>query len=263
MDETEGNAPDATPEGETGETSSGEGPAEGEEPTQVAGPSKKEASTEAENSAAGASTKPAAAAAGGTPPAAPPQQPRPTLSMAQPKRNSSWILWLLIIVVALLLAALAAWFFLTRGEETAPVASPSPSPVAWTGAWGRIDGVAGGLVIGGSAGAYDVIFYDGALRPGESVPATQSADGRQLQFTMPSQFSFGGGPSGPFEATLTLGDTPDMATLSIVGADQTSISMPLRRVAELVPTDAEGSPSPSASAPAAESPSALESPSAP
>ena len=180
--------------------------------------------------------------------------------------------WWFVVAVVVLVAAAAAWFFLLRQEETvAPVVSPSarpslsssplpsyslspspsssplpslsssplpsfspsasPSPVAWAGAWGRIDGVGGGLVVAGTAGAYDVTFYDGALRLGASVPATQGTDGRQLQFTMPSQFSISG-PSGPFEATLTLGDTFGTATLTITAANQTTVLIPFRRVPE-------------------------------
>ena len=183
--------------------------------------------------------------------------------MTQPEQPSSkWVWWLVIAVVAILIIAAATWFFLTRDDEAAtPVASPSP--VEWTGAWGRMDGVGGGLLVAGSAGAYNVTLYDGALRAGEAVPATQSEDGRELQFTLPSQFAFGGAPAGPFDATLTLGDSPDTATLRITDANQTSVVMPLRRVAELVPTPGQEVPSPSASAPTVESPAAVESPPAP
>lgn len=259
MDETEGKAPDETPEGETGETSAGEGPAEGEEPTEVSGPS--EESTRGTEKPSESEPQPPAGAQ--ATPAPPPQPMRPTITMTEPERSSKRLWWLVIAVVAILIALVAAWLLLVRGEETAPVASPSPSPVEWTGAWARMDGIGGGLLVAGSAGAYDVTLYDAALRAGETVPATQSGDGRELQFTLPSRFAFGGAPVGPFDATLTLGDSPDTATLRITDANQTSTLMPLQRVAELAPTHLEGSPSPSASASAAESPSAVESPSAP
>ena len=259
MDETEGKAPDETPEGEAGETAAGEGPAEGGEPTQDSGPPEKPAS-ETEESSQTESQQPSEAAKEA--PAAPTPQPmRSTITMTQPEPNSKWGLWVVIAVVVILIVAAAAWFFLTRDEETTPVAAPSP--VEWTGAWGRMDGVGGGLLIAGSAGAYEVTLYDGALRAGETVPATQSSDGRELQFTLPSQFAFGGAPTGPFDAILTAGDSPDTATLRITDANQTSVLMPLSRVAELAPTGGQEAPSPGASEPAAESPAAVESPTAP
>jgi len=186
------------------------------------------------------------------------------------------LMWGVVIIIVVLLAA-ATWFFLLRGgEEVAPVPSPVPvlspspspspslspspisSPLALAGVWGRIDAVGGGLVVADSDSGYVVTLYDGALRPGESVPVTASADGQQLQFTLPAQFAFGGAPSGPFEATLTRGDDSATAMLRITGSDQMVVFMPLRRVAELVPTLSGASPPPGGVSPSAPaSPSGL------
>ena len=182
----------------------------------------------------------------------------------------SW--WLVVAIIVVLVAAAAAWFVLLQQEEAVtPVASPSalpslspsplpslspspspyaspqpslapsplpplpplpsPAPVAWTGSWGRIDGVGGGLVVADGDGAYEVTFYDGALQVGASVPATPSTDELQLEFIVPSQFSISG-PSGPFAATLTLGDDPDTAVLRVTAVDQTTTLIPFRRVPE-------------------------------
>ena len=180
------------------------------------------------------------------------------------------LMWGAVIIIVVLLAA-TAWFFLLRGgEDLAPVPPPSPvlspspsdsplpisSPLALAGTWGRIDGVGGGLIVADSDGGYVVTLYDGALRPGESVPVTEvagSIEGEQLRFTLPAQFAFGGAPAGPFEATLTRGDDSATALLRITGVDEVIVFMPLRRVAELVPAVPGASPSdgesPSAPAP--------------
>ena len=245
MDETEDRTPDENPGGEPSEKSAGAGSAEGEGPTELSGQPSKEPAGEA-GTAAGDEPSPILTGA-----------PPPTGIVTQPGRSSGWVWWLVIIVVVLLAVA-AGWFFFVRdGQETAPVssASVSPSPVVWTGSWARLDGVGGGLLIAGGTGAYEVTLYDGVLRPGESVPATVSTDGTQLQFAPPSQFSFGGGPSGPFGATLEL-DDPDRATLIISDADGTVVLLPLRRVPELLPTNPSPSPSARPSAPPVESPSA-------
>ena len=83
----------------------------------------------------------------------------------------------------------------------------------------------------GDGTTYEVTFYDSALRPGGSVPATLSGDGRELAFTMPSQFSVSG-PSGPFVAILTPGGDPDTAILWVTSADQTTVLIPFRRAPE-------------------------------
>jgi len=258
IDESEGRTPGKEPEEGTGELPDEPTAPEGEEPTEVATPSE-EAATEARDAAEGETlpVTPTAPGEAGAPPSQPPQS---TVTMSQlPRRGGSrWIWWFVVVVVLILLAVAAAWFlFLRSTEEPTPAPSPSPSPVVWAGAWSRMDGTGGGVLVSGGVDAYEVTLYDGALQPGATVPATLSADGRELRFTLPSQFTFGGGPAGPFEATLTLGSDPDIATLRLTGADQTSISMPLRRVAELVPTGPSASPSTSASPSPAASPTGL------
>ena len=243
----------------------GEDPKEGageiaDEPTEVATPSEK-AATEVRD-VAESETLPATPTAPGEAGVPPSPPPRPTVMISQPPRSGGprWIWWV-VFVVLLILAAAAAWFlFLRSTEEVTPALSPSPlpspSPVDWAGAWSRMDGTGGGLVVAGGDGSYEVTLYDVVLRPGESVPATLNADGRELQFALPSQFSVGG-PSGPFAATLTIGDDPDRATLVITDTEGTSVLLPLQRVPELTPTNPSMSPSASAS------PSGVESPPAP
>jgi hypothetical protein len=162
--------------------------------------------------------------------------------------NAWWIVLLLLVLAAMAVALV--WYLTFRGgDEATPSPSPSPSPIAWAGAWARVDGVGGGLIIEGSGDAHTVTAYDAALQPSGTVNAIASEDGRELRFTLPAQFSFGG-PSGPLSATLTLGGDPDAAMFRVTGADQTTVSMPLQRVATLRPTAPIDSPTPSPTAPA-------------
>ena len=183
----------------------------------------------------------------------------------------SWWLVVAIIAV-LVAAAAAWFVLLQQEEAVTPVASPSPwpslspsplpsfspspspyaspqpslapsplpslPPLPSPGAR-RLDGILGTYRRGRRRprcrrrgdGAYEVTFYDGALQVGASVPATQSTDELQLEFIVPSQFSISG-PSGPFAATLTLGDDPDTAVLRVTAVDQTTTLIPFRRVPE-------------------------------
>jgi hypothetical protein len=210
----------------------------------VAAGSAEEPASESGSAEESKPTKPTAAKGGGTPP----QSPRLSMAVGESRRGAGWLWGLLIAVVVLLATAAAVWFFLSReGKEVAPLSSPSPTPMAWTGAWGRLDGVGGGLVVAGNDEAYEVTLYDAVLRPGESVPAILDAEERELLFALPSQFSFGGGPVGPFGAALTLGDDPDRATLVITDTEGTSALISLHRVPELTPTSPSVSPSGGAS----------------
>lgn len=186
-------------------------------------------------------------------------------ALLRPERS-----WWLVAALIVIVVAVAAWFIFMRGDEGGvPVVAPSvaalpsassaapalPSSEGVVGAWKRLDGVGGGLVVSGGAGTYEVTLYDDNLRPGEGLPATLSPDGRRLTFTLPAQFSFGGGPTGPYDATLELGDVQDMATLRITAADQTTTLLPLLHVAEL------NEATPSAGPSAAGTPSATATPS--
>ncbi len=189
-----------------------------------------------------------AAPESGAPPA-PPMQP--TIVMSRPARrgpgNTLWLLLLLLIVIAA--AAAASWFYWLRGEQEAIIVpSPTPTPVAWAGAWARTDGAGGGLVVEGEATTYRVTVYDEALQPSDTVDAVTSADGRELLFALPSHFTFDG-PAGPSEATLTIGSDPDTATFRVVGGDQATVSLPVRRVSTLTPTAPTAGPTPTEPAP--------------
>ena len=260
VDESEGRTPGEDPQEGTGKLADEPTASKGEKPTEVATPSEKAAT--GVRDVAESETTPTTPTAPGEAGAPPSQPPRPTVTISQPPRSGGprW-LWRVVVVVLLILAVVAAWFlFLRSTEEVTPALSPSPlpspSPVDWAGAWSRMDGTGGGLVVAGGDGSYEVTLYDVVLRPGESVPATLSADGRELQFALPSQFSVGG-PSGPFAATLTIDDDPGRATLVITDTEGTSVLMPLQRVPELTPTNPSMNPSASAS------PSGVESPPAP
>ena len=184
-----------------------------------------------------------AAAKSGAPPTPPLQ---PTIVMSRPARkgpgNMLWLVLLLLLVIAA--AAAAVWFYWLRGEQQAiTVPSPTPTPIAWAGAWARTDGTGGGLVVEGDATTYRVTAYDEALQPGDTVDAVESADGRELLWALPSQFAIDG-PAGPSEATLAIGSDPDTATFRIVGADQTTVSLPVQRVSALAPTTPSADPTP-------------------
>lgn len=240
MDETSGRTPDESPP-RNGESTEPLNAAEdvtrvlpGEEPTRVlSGETAEE-------------TRVMPGAAGAEPP---PPPPRPTVVMSRPARKSPGSVWWILLLLFLAAVTVAAiWFFFGfRGEQVVtPTPSPTPTPVAWAGAWARTDGIGGGLVVQGSADAYHVTAYDGALQPSGTVAAVVGNDSRELRFTLPAQFSFGG-PAGPLAATLTVGDDLDTATFRVTGADKTSVSMPLQRVPSLTPTVPTTTPTPSAS----------------
>ena len=202
---------------------------------------------------------PAAGAAAPPPPKTPP--PAPTLVMSRPPRRegggNTW--WIVLVVIILAAAAAAAlWYFVLRNDNTvAPSPSPAPSasPVSWAGAWGRTDGVAGGLVIEASGGAYQVTVYDADLQPTGSAPASVSSGGQELLFTLPAPSTFDTLP-GPLDGKMTVGSGGDTAVLDLTAANQTAVTMPLKRVLALVPAKPTGSPSPSSSPSASASPSA-------
>ena len=194
---------------------------------------------------------PAGAAGAGAPPpppAAQPQpQPQPTLIMSRPThRSPGSVWWIVLLLVLAVLAVAAVWYFWLRGgQEAAPAPSPSPTPVASAGAWARTDGLGGGLIIEGGGETYQATAYDGALQPTDTVTAVTAADGTELRFTLPAS-SFGG-PAGPLEATLTIGNDPDTASLRLAGAEGTTLAMPLRRVPSLTPAVPTASPTPTPS----------------
>ena len=208
-----------------------------------------EESTRILNEESAESTRVTPTAAGSGAPPAPPMQP--TIVMSRPARkgpgNMLWLVLLLLLVIAA--AAAAIWFYWLRGEQEATtVPSPTPAPIAWAGAWARTDGTGGGLVVEGDATTYRVTAYNGALQPSDTVDAVESADGRELLFALPSHFTFDG-PAGPSEAALTIGSDPGTATFRVVGADQTTVSLPVQRVATLTPTAPSADPTATEPAP--------------
>jgi hypothetical protein len=161
--------------------------------------------------------------------------------------NTWWIV--LIIVVLAAAAAAAVWFFLIRNTDSTPAPTPTPSasPVTWGGAWGRTDGVAGGIVIEQSGTVYNVTVYDSGLQPTGSATGSVSADGTQLRFTLPPTSSFNTMP-GPLSGVMTIQPGGQTASLTMTAGNQTSVTMPLKRVLALVPGTPSSSPSPTSSA---------------
>jgi len=189
-------------------------------------------------------------AAGAAAPPPEPPRPTPTLMMSRPpQRESSGKTWWIVLIVVILAAAAAAglWYFVLRNKNTAPAATPTPTPTAsavkWGGAWGRTDGVAGGIVVEQSGSVYHVTVYDSGLQPTGTATGSVSADGKQLSFTLPAGSSFDTMP-GPLTGVMTIQPGDQTALLAMTAANQTSITMPLKRVLALVP----GTPSPSSSA---------------
>ena len=181
------------------------------------------------------------------PPPRPPGPP-PTLVMSSrpPKEGSStgWIVVVVILVV--LAAAAAAWYFLIRDQGTQPAPTPTPTPsataaFAWVGAWAPTDGSGGGLVLQKDPNGYQVTVYDTMVRVlGSAIAAEQ---GRDLVFPLETSEALAGIP-GPYDVVLSPGTGADEVRMSVTGANGTTISMPLGRVAALVPVTPSSSPSP-------------------
>ncbi len=200
----------------------------------------------ADNTAASTSAPPTAG------PAESHQRPQPTLVVSRTPRGggsrAGWIAFVLLILAAA--AAGGVWYFVLRDQgRSSPVVSPSTSPatVSWAGAWGRTDGVAGGLAIESSGDKYTVSVYDARLAVTGSATATASSDGRTLAFTLPEDSSFSELP-GPLDCELTTGSAADTAVFTVTAANQTRVSMPLQRVLALTPSSPAASPSSTASA---------------
>lgn len=193
-------------------------------------------------------TEPQASGAGGGPATPQPEPPRPRLVAGEGGGRGPGSTWLLIVVVLLLLilALTALWLFVLRDEPAPPQPSPSPSPASspWVGAWTRTDGAGGGggLTITAAGSAYKVALFDAALQPAGSVPATATAEGRELRFTLPPQFPLGG-PAGPLTAALTAGTESGTALLTVTGADGAAVSVGLIKVPALTSFSATPSPS--------------------
>jgi hypothetical protein len=180
---------------------------------------------------------PAAGDAASPPP--PPPRPQPTLMMSRPPRKSSNTWWIVILVVLLaLVAAAAAWYFLLRDKGTTPAPQPSPA-FDWVGAWGRTDGSGGGVVVEQSGADYQVTVYGSTLQVLGSAVAKPK--GKDLVFALQSAETVGGLP-GPFQIALQAGPDKDLADMKVTGANQTTIVVPLNRVAALVPISPSASP---------------------
>jgi len=174
----------------------------------------------------------------GAPPPPPPLLPQPTLMMSRSPKRSSNTWWMVLVVVLLaLVAAAAAWYFLIRDEGATPAPQPSPS-FDWVGAWGRTDGTGGGVVVAPSGKDYQVTVYGSTLQVLGTAVATPK--GNDLTFALQSNESVAGLP-GPFQITLEAGPGKDSADMKVTGGNQTTVIVPLQRVAALVPV----SPSPS------------------
>ena len=179
-------------------------------------------------------------AAGGSRSAPPlPPRPQPTLMMSRPPRQSSSTWWIVLVVVLLaLVAAAAAWYFLIRDQGEEPAPQPSPA-FDWVGAWGRTDGTGGGVVVEPSGKDYQVTVYGSTLQVLGTAVATPK--GKDLTFTLESTESVGGLP-GPFQITLQAGPSEDLADMKVTGSNQTTVIVPLERVAALVPVAPSASP---------------------
>lgn len=203
-------------------------------------------------------------AAGAAAPPPQPPQPTPTLMMSRPpKRESSGNTWWIVLIIVLVAAAAAAaiWFFLIRDNGTTPTPTPTPtaSPVKWGGAWGRTDGVAGGIVVEQSGTVYHVTVYDSGLQPTGTTTGSVSADGKQLRFTLPADSTFNTMP-GPLTGVMTIQPGEQTALLTMTAANQTSVTMPLKRVLALVPGTPPASPTTTPSPTTTTSPSPSTSP---
>jgi len=193
-------------------------------------------------------------AAGAAAPPPPPLRPQPTLMMSRPpKRSSSNTWWIVLVAVLLaLVAAAAVWYLLIRDKGTAPAPQPSPA-FAWVGAWGRTDGSGGGVVVEQIGKDYQVTVYGSTLQVLGTTVATPK--GKDLVFVLESAESVGGLP-GPFQIILQAGSTNDLANMNVKGSNQTTVIVPLARVAALVPVSPSASPSVTPTASPTVSPSA-------
>jgi hypothetical protein len=200
---------------------------------------------------AAAETRVMPAAGGGAPPP-PPPRPQPTLMMTRPPRQSSNTWWIVLVVVLLaLVAAAAAWYFVLRDNGETPAPQPSPA-FDWAGAWGRTDGGGGGVVVEPSGKEYKVTVYGSTLQVLGTAVATPK--GEDLTFTLESSESVGGLP-GPFKITLAAGPGETLADMKVTGSNQTTVIIPLKRVAALVPVSPSASPTVTPSASPTTSPS--------
>jgi hypothetical protein len=177
--------------------------------------------------------------AAGDPASPPPPRPQPTLMMSRPPKQSSSTWWIVLVVVLLaLVAAAAAWYFLIRDKGETPAPQPSPT-FDWAGAWGRTDGTGGGVVVEPSGKEYQVTVYGSTLQVlGTAVATPQGMD---LTFALESAESVGGLP-GPFQITLQAGPGKNLADMKVTGSNQTTVIVPLERVAALVPVSPSASP---------------------
>ena len=171
-----------------------------------------------------------------------PPRPQPTLMMSRPPKQSSNTWWIVLVVVLLVLAAAAAaWYFVLRDKGEKPAPQPSPtSAFDWVGAWGRSDGTGGGVVVEPSGQGYQVTVYGSTLQVLGTAAATTK--GKDLTFALQSTETIGG-LSGPFEITLEAGPGTDLADMKVTGGNQTTVVIPLERVAALVPASPSASPS--------------------
>jgi hypothetical protein len=177
------------------------------------------------------------AAGAGSPP--PPPRPQPTLMMSRPPRNSSNAWWIVLVVVLLaLVAAAAAWYFLLRDTGGEPAPQPTPA-FDWVGAWGRTDGSGGGLVVEQGGKDYQVTVYNSTLQVLGTAVATSKGD--DLTFALESGETVGGLP-GPYQITVTAGSDDSHADMKVTGGNQTTVIIPLKRVAALVPVSPSSSP---------------------
>jgi len=248
-DETTGRPPDETsfrPPG-GGESAAGGDTAE----TAVNTPDAGATSIMSGESADETRVMPAAGGSGSAPPL--PPRPQPTLMMSRPPRQSSSTWWIVLVVVLLaLVAAAAAWYFLIRDKGEQPAPQPSPA-FDWVGAWGRTDGTGGGVVVKRSGKDYQVTVYGSTLQVLGTAVATPK--GKDLTFALESAESVGGLP-GPFQITLQAGPGEDLADMKVTGSNQTTVIVPLERVAALVPVSPSASPTLSPSSSPSASPSA-------
>ena len=209
--------------------------------------------------AAATRVMPAAGGSGSPPP--PPLRPQPTLMMSRPPKKSSNSWWIAIVLVLLALAvAAAAWYFVVRDKGETPAPQPSPA-FDWVGAWGRTDGTGGGVVVEQAGKDYQVTVYGSTLQILGTAVATPK--GKDLSFAFQGEVTVGGLP-GPFQITLAAGPGEDFADMKVTGGNQTTVSVPLKRVAALVPVAPSASPpvSPSSSPSSSSSSSPSASPSA-
>ena len=248
-DETTGGPPDETssqPPG-GGESAAGGDTAE----TAVNTPDAGATSIMSGESADETRVMPAAGGSGSAPPL--PPRPQPTLMMSRPPRQSSSTWWIVLVVVLLaLVAAVAAWYFLIRDQGEEPAPQPSPA-FDWVGAWGRTDGTGGGVVVEPRDKDYQVTVYGSTLQVLGTAVATPK--GKDLTFALESTESLGGLP-GPFQITLQAGPGEDLADMKVTGSNQTTVIVPLERMAALVPVSPSASPTPSPSSSPSASPSA-------